>query len=477
MYSREKIIKMMHEIKDESDTMLPYVVIAQPRRDLNDTPAQKLNGNDGIHIDLLGYSHGFCNIGGEVVDVARNYLLERVLESGAKYCLFVGEDTVLPYDGFLNLHAVAEKNPDAMVVGVYYMKLSSPMIMVKKENYIIPADVTPGQVYEAWQTGLDCALIPVKILKAMKEDNPEIPFCCIAHQIDDLPFIGEDNFFVYRLRKLGFKLLVNTDVQCLHMDLATGKYTAHPDVNLKNYFTSIPITVPLVMEDKEYIDKRWSRPLLPQYNKNINGIGNPVKNLVVGYSKETESKVTTLLKERICTQNYYEVSQLCEHLGELKPKTILEIGVEDGGSMRVWSEFATSDALCIGLDIDPKVANIKLENKEQKFIFVEGNSREDATLEKIREILNGREVDFLFIDGGHDELTVRNDFQKYSTLVRDGGIIAFHDTDVSLNKDLCTGIKKLWGEINKTYEETEEFVNTEAEVHFGIGMLRWKKKI
>jgi hypothetical protein len=269
MYNKDKIIKTLREIKKESDSIKPYVVIAQPRRNLKETAAQNFDGYEGLHVDLLGFSHGFCNIGGESVDVARNYLFEQVLESGAKYMLFMGEDTVIPYDGFLKLHEVAEKNPDAMVVGVYYIKLSSPMIMVKKDDFVVPANVDPGQVFEAWQTGMDCALIPVDIIRKIKEDDPELPFCCIAHGVEDIPFIGEDNFFVYRLRKLGFKLLVNTDVQCLHMDLASGKYTAHPSVDLKNYFTNIPITVPLVMEDKSYIDKRWVDRLPNQENKNV----------------------------------------------------------------------------------------------------------------------------------------------------------------------------------------------------------------
>lgn len=250
-------MKTLREIKAESDVIKPYVVIAQPRRDLKEVPAQKLDGYEGLHVDFLGFSHGFIHIGGEMVDVARNYLIEQVLESGAKYLFFVGDDTVCPRDGFLKLHEVAEANPDAMVAGVYYIKLSSPMISVKKGDFIVPANVDPGQVFEAWQTGLDCALIPVSILKKMKDADPDLPFCCIAHQIEDLPFIGEDNFFVYRLRKMGFKLLVNTDVQCLHMDISNGKYTAHPSVDLKNYYTNIPITTPLTIEDKAYIDKRW----------------------------------------------------------------------------------------------------------------------------------------------------------------------------------------------------------------------------
>ncbi len=258
MYSRDKIIAMMHEIYNESKTIAPYVLIAQPRRDLNETAAQNFDGYDGLHIDLMGFSHGFVHIGGEKVDVARNYLIEQALESGAKYLLFVGEDTVLPYDAFKVLHKTAEENPDAVVTGVYYIKCSDAMIMVRNGNWITIPDVAPGQLIEAWQTGMDVMLIPIDLLRKMKEEEPELPFCCIGTNInDEIPFIGEDNFFVHRLHKRGTKLLVNTDVQCLHMDLATGMYTAHPSVDLKNYYTNIKPTRPLTLDDKDFIDRRW----------------------------------------------------------------------------------------------------------------------------------------------------------------------------------------------------------------------------
>ena len=248
----------MQEIYDESKTIAPYVLIAQPRRDLNETPAQNFDGYDNLHVDLHGFSHGFVHIGGEKVDVARNYLIERALESGAKYLLFIGEDTVVPYDAFKVLHKTAEENPGQIITGVYYIKLSDAMIMVRSDNWITIPNVDPGQLIEAWQTGMDIMLIPIDLLKQMKEEEPELPFCCIGNNInDEIPFIGEDNFFAHRVHKRGTKILVNTDVQCLHMDLALGKYTAHPDVDLKKYFTLIKPTVPLVLEDKEYIDRRW----------------------------------------------------------------------------------------------------------------------------------------------------------------------------------------------------------------------------
>lgn len=257
MYNREKIIKVMHEIHNESLQIKPYVVVAQPRRNEETPPGQHLDGNLGLHIDILGFSHGYCDIIGEKVDVARNYLIEQVLESDAKYMLFAGEDTILPYNAFKEMHKTAEENPRSVVTGVYYIKMSDAMIMSKIDDHIMIPNVDPGQVIEAWQTGMDCMLIPVQLLRELKEEDPELPFCCVASGIDDLPFIGEDNFFVYRMRKLGWKLLVNTNVQCLHMDLKTGKYTAHPNVELTNYFTNIKPTERLTIKDKRYIDERW----------------------------------------------------------------------------------------------------------------------------------------------------------------------------------------------------------------------------
>ena len=259
MYNRDKIIATMQEIYDESKTIAPYVLIAQPRRNLEETAAQNFDGYDGLHIDLMGFSHGFVHIGGEKVDVARNYLIEQALTSGAKYMLFIGEDTVLPYDGFKVLHETAEANPDAVVTGVYYIKCSDAMIMVRNQDWITIPNVDPGQLIEAWQTGMDVMMIPISLLQAMKDEAPDLPFTCIGNNInDEIPFIGEDNFFVHRLHKRGTKLLVNTDVQCLHMDLASGMYTAHPSVDLKNYYTNIKPTRPLTLDDKEFIDRRWA---------------------------------------------------------------------------------------------------------------------------------------------------------------------------------------------------------------------------
>jgi hypothetical protein len=275
MYNRDKIMQTLRNIKKEAEGIEPYLIIAQPRRNKNETAAQSFNGYGINHVNVMGHSFAFIDIEGEMVDVARNYLMERVIDdSKAKYFFFIGEDTVVPYDAFDILHSTAEANPGCIVAGVYYIKCSHPMISVKENNCIKVPNVDPGQVFEAWQTGMDAMLIPIDVLRRMRDEEPELPFCCIAKDVEDIPFVGEDNFFLHRTRVHGIKVLVNTNVQCLHMDLATGKYTAHPSVNLINYHTNITPTDVLTPNDKKFIDQRWfSR--LPGGNNNTKDIWLP----------------------------------------------------------------------------------------------------------------------------------------------------------------------------------------------------------
>ena len=45
-------------------------------------------------------------------------------------------------------------------------------------------------------------------------------------------------------------------------------------------------------------------------------------------------------------------------------------------------------------------------------------------------------IDFLHIDAGHSYEDVKNDFNLYSQLLSDNGIISIHDTDVNFQKEL-----------------------------------------
>jgi hypothetical protein len=401
MYNRDKIMKVLHEIHEESLTIEPYVIIAQPRRNKKETAAQNFNGYQGLHVDLLGHSHGFVDIDGEKVDVARNYLFDRVLETKAKYMFFIGEDTVVPYDAFDILHKTAEANPNSIVAGVYYMKCSNAMIMNRVNDHIIIPNVDPGQVFESWQTGMDCMLIPVEILRRLRDEDPEIPFCCIANNIGDIPFIGEDNFFVHRIRKMGVKLLVNTDVQCLHMDLASGKFTAHPDVDLSKYYTNIPVTTRLTLKDKDYIDKRWA-DRIPE------GTGNwlPAEGI-----PDLLDKDAVLVGVELGTDEGLSSQYLLQSM----PNLYLS-GIDPYKPYTDWNGRVFDD---MDQRFEKTIERTKIYSS--RFILKTKTS-DDAVGDYVDE-----ELDFVFIDGLHTYEQVTKDITNYYPKLKTGGLICGHD--------------------------------------------------
>lgn len=409
MYNRDKIIKTLRDIQQESMDIAPYVVVAQPRRKQEEIPAQSFQGHGKTHIDMMGHSHGYIEIIGQVVDVARNYLIEQVIESGAKYLFFIGDDTVIPWDGFNILHKTAEGNPNSVVTGVYYIKCSNAMIMTRtKDNHVIVPNVDPGQIFEAWQTGMDCMLIPVEILKRMKDEEPDIPFCCIANEIDDIPFVGEDNFFVHRLRKFGVKLLVNTDVQCLHMDMASGKYTAHPSVDLRKYYTNVKPTGVLTFEDKSFLDHRW-----------ISRLPGNINNPVGGFDK------------------WLPGQDIPELIKNIKNPIGIEVGTAEGFTTKYLLE-TIQDLTLYGVD-----PYLDYEDWDGKYISNSefGYQQLISSTEKFGDRYNhirdtsdnaatmfGDEIfDFIFIDGLHTYDQVVKDYENYWDKLKDGGILIGHD--------------------------------------------------
>jgi len=80
-------------------------------------------------------------------------------------------------------------------------------------------------------------------------------------------------------------------------------------------------------------------------------------------------------------------------------------------------------------------------------------------------------IDLLFIDGDHSYQGVKSDFEMYSPLVRDSGIVAFHDI-AHARSDY--GVKLFWNEIKNGYKY-REIINSgaSADQALGIGLL-WK---
>jgi predicted O-methyltransferase YrrM len=95
------------------------------------------------------------------------------------------------------------------------------------------------------------------------------------------------------------------------------------------------------------------------------------------------------------------------------------------------------------------------------------DSHAQSTSDLLDRILEGRQIDFLWIDGDHSYEGARQDFLTYSAKVRPGGLVAFHDI---VTKGDGHEVFKLWEELKGKYRH-DEFVEDRSSNRMGIGVL------
>ena len=104
--------------------------------------------------------------------------------------------------------------------------------------------------------------------------------------------------------------------------------------------------------------------------------------------------------------------------------------------------------------------------------MIRGDSHSETTFEALKNLLNGELIDFLFIDGDHRYEGVKQDFEMYSSLVRSGGYVGFHDIVASdYHHKMDCYVDKLWDELKLTYE-FQVFIERPDQHKYGLGLIR-----
>jgi predicted O-methyltransferase YrrM len=144
----------------------------------------------------------------------------------------------------------------------------------------------------------------------------------------------------------------------------------------------------------------------------------------------------------------------------------------------VWEQILPEDGLLIGIDANcdqaEKVHEILTHTSKKDIHIINGYSCNTDTLTRVREILDGRKVDFIFVDGDHHYEYVKEDFKQYKQFVRSGGAIGFHDVashpfDAPINKKdgLNGGPHRFWKELRGKKFQTQ----APHELNVGTGII------
>ena len=172
-------------------------------------------------------------------------------------------------------------------------------------------------------------------------------------------------------------------------------------------------------------------------------------------------------------QKRSEILNLVEHVYELSPENVLEIGTYNGGTLFMWANITKKKV--VTCDLRNPSHRVDLYKKftpgtsKCKVVALEGDSHDDEFMKSVHREFENEKLDFLFIDGDHTEKGVEADFYNYKDMVRKGGIIAFHDI---LQNQPVEGnqVYYFWKKVKDKYKH-EEFVDDADQCGFGIGIL------
>jgi hypothetical protein len=124
---------------------------------------------------------------------------------------------------------------------------------------------------------------------------------------------------------------------------------------------------------------------------------------------------------------YFDVYQRYLEKYEGKNITFIEVGVQNGGSMEMWSKFFGPESKLYGIDIDPKCAELKYDNPNVNIIIGDQESKEfwDTILPSIGPI------DVFIDDGGHFIPQQIVTFEKVWNKIKRNGVYICEDTHTS----------------------------------------------
>jgi hypothetical protein len=191
-----------------------------------------------------------------------------------------------------------------------------------------------------------------------------------------------------------------------------------------------------------------------------------------------------LSENELNSQNLQEFENLLAEFSNLDVNCFIEIGSLYGWTLQHFIHYANEGSTAISIDLPVRkfvgpgdwrvqkqednyknVWPVWAKQKKCKLYLIPDESQKAETQETVNDILKGRNIDFLFIDGNHTYSGVKMDFEIYSKLVRPGGIIAFHD--IGENEE--GGVYNLWQELKGKYKHKEFLLEKNKEK--GIGVL------
>jgi hypothetical protein len=119
-----------------------------------------------------------------------------------------------------------------------------------------------------------------------------------------------------------------------------------------------------------------------------------------------------------------------------RPLRMLEIGVQNGGSLELWSRFFANAQKLVGCDINPDCARLHYDDPRVELVV--GDANMDEVHDRIRSLVP--ELDLVIDDGSHLSGDIVRSFGRYFPMLGDDGLYVAEDLHCSYWKHFEGGL-------------------------------------
>ncbi len=119
-----------------------------------------------------------------------------------------------------------------------------------------------------------------------------------------------------------------------------------------------------------------------------------------------------------------------------KPIRLLEIGIQNGGSLEIWDEFFPHAEKLVGCDVNPNCASLKYDSP--RIAVVVGDSNTQATQQEI--FAHSQRFDIIIDDASHQPGDIIRSFSYYFQCLNENGLYLVEDLHCSYWKEFSGGL-------------------------------------
>ncbi|MGA2583940.1 MAG: glycosyltransferase [Tepidisphaeraceae bacterium] len=174
-----------------------------------------------------------------------------------------------------------------------------------------------------------------------------------------------------------------------------------------------------------------------------------------------------------------DLARLLTRLGQWNAQTILDLGSNDVGIIFLWTRVAAPNARIILAQLadrpmpEAKVQMLPfLPRPKQEIHRLTPAENVEAMESALDKSLDGRQLDFVFMNGRRTYKDISNDFRRLRRRVRAGGLIGWDGVTPIMKSSLTDGGDRLWTEVRPLYPNRAEYLEGRITEVGGIALIK-----